>query len=375
MLGTVIVNGKEYRKGYTTGTTASGAAKAAAWMLFSRLQLDEVDINTPSGVVVTLDVDDVKVSGVSAECSVTKDAGDDPDVTNKMKIFARAKFSEIPGVRISAGKGIGRVTLPGLKVAVGAPAINPVPLKMISDAVSEVMPPDEGVNIEIWIPDGEEIAKKTYNPKLGIIGGISILGTTGIVSPMSEEAWKEAINIELDVLKARGRKSAIFTFGNYGEDFAFKNFGVEKMEVVKISNFLGFMLEKAAEKGFESVIVMGVLGKLIKVSAGIFHTHSKIADARMETLSSFAAISGASQEVVRRIFYSNTTEEAAVIIKENGLESVFEFAVDRAAKKCTGYTFSKVNVGAVLFDMDGKVLAMDGYARDFLDSAQGQFRK
>lgn len=366
MPGSVVINGKEYRRGYTTGTTAACAAKAATIMLFLKSQIDSVELVTPSGIGASLYLDDISIFENSAECSATKDAGDDPDVTDKMKIFAKATLSDNQGVTVSAGAGIGRVTLPGLKIAVGNPAINPVPLKMIYDEVSSVLPMGRGVAIEIWVPDGEEIAKKTYNPKLGIVGGISILGTTGIVNPMSEEAWKVAIESELDILRARGSKMAIFAFGNYGESFAAKNFGVDKNRIVKISNFLGFMLERASEKGFKKVIVMGVMGKLIKVSAGIFHTHSRVADARMETLASFVAIRGGSSEIVRSIFYSNTTEEALGIIKDNGFEDVFQFISDRAARKCTEYTYSKVDVGVVLFDMDGSVLSMDSNAKKSL---------
>ena len=203
----VIVNGRKFRKGYTTGSCAAAASKAAVTMLASGKAIENISIDTPAGVRLDLPVTDVEFSKESVSCSVIKDGGDDPDMTSGLKIFAVAKF--IPGhaIRITAGEGIGMVTYPGLKVEVGKPAINPVPMKMILKEVQEVLEPGKGVEINLSVPGGEEVAKNTYNPKLGIIGGISILGTSGIVTPMSEEAWKDSIALELGVLAASGFKT------------------------------------------------------------------------------------------------------------------------------------------------------------------------
>ncbi|MCX7923587.1 MAG: cobalt-precorrin-5B (C(1))-methyltransferase CbiD [Clostridia bacterium] len=362
----VYINGKKYRKGYTTGSCAAAASKAAAIMLITGKKISSVEIDTPAGVRLSLNVDDVILSEGTVKCSIVKDGGDDPDVTNGLKIFAEVKFAGNTGVSVKAGEGIGIVTLPGLKVNVGQPAINPVPMKMILKEVREVLPEDKGVEILLSIPGGEEVAQKTYNPKLGIIGGISILGTKGIVEPMSEEAWKESLALELNMLAAKGARQAVFIFGNYGEDFVNAKLGIENQGIIKISNFVGFMLDKAVENGFEEVVLVGHMGKLVKVAAGIFHTHSRVADARMEILAAYAALEAASQDIIEQIYQCRTTEAASDIIRKKRLERVYNRIVENAAGRCSSYTFNKVRVGAVLFDSANNMLAVDKIAEEIL---------
>lgn len=367
-----IVNGKKLRKGYTTGSCAAAASKAAAAMLVSGEKLDRVAIDTPAGVRLDLEVLDVEFLNDSVKCAVIKDGGDDPDMTHGLKIFAGARFIKEPGVRITAGEGIGRVTLPGLKVEVGKPAINPVPMKMIMKEVTEVLPGNKGVEIMLSIPGGEEVAKKTFNPKLGIAGGISILGTTGIVNPMSEEAWKESLALELSVMAAKGLKQAVYTFGNYGEDFAVEKLGIKADYIMKVSNFVGFMLDKGVENNFEKILVVGHLGKLVKVAAGIFHTHSRVADARMEILAAYGALEGASKEVVSRIYECRTTEAAADIINGNGLRSIYRRIVSNVTRRCSDYTFNRIKFGSILFNSDNTLLAMDEAAEEILEQIRGK---
>lgn len=362
----VVVNGKKLRKGYTTGSCAAAASKAAVLMLLMGEPIDAVDIDTPAGIRLSLPVTDTAFAGESVKCSVVKDGGDDPDMTSGLKVFAEARFTGIKGIEIKTGEGIGTVTLPGLKVKVGQPAINPVPMQMILKEAAEVLPDCAGVEITLSVPGGEEAAKQTYNPKLGIAGGISILGTSGIVVPMSEEAWKDSLALELNIAAAKGLKQLVYIFGNYGEDFIKEKFGINSDYIVKTSNFIGFMLEKAVENGFEKILVAGHPGKLVKVAAGIFHTHSRVADARMETMAAYAALEGASKEVVARIYECKTTEAAAEIIDKNGLRGVYGRIVSNTSKRCSEYTFNKIQAGSVLFNSDNTVLAMDEAAKEII---------
>ncbi|HHW47629.1 MAG TPA: cobalamin biosynthesis protein CbiD [Clostridiaceae bacterium] len=368
----VVIGGKRYRKGYTTGSCAAAAAKAAAYMLVSGKALCTVEIDTPAGKRLKLDVNNIEIAENFTKCSVTKDGGDDPDVTNGLKVFAEASPCKLPGISVVAGEGIGRVTLPGLKVPVGQPAINPVPMKMILKEVGEVLPQGMGVEIKLSVPGGREVAEKTYNPRLGIVGGISILGTSGIVVPMSEEAWKESLALDLSILAAKGSKKAVFIFGNYGEAFVTGKLQLNSGLIIKISNFAGFMLDKAVEYGFEKLIIAGHPGKLVKIAAGIFHTHSRVADARMEIMAAYSALEGAPQQVVSSIYQCRTTEAAMDIINKSGLKGVYKRIVENAAERCMEYTFKKIRVGAVMFDAADNLLAMDRVAEELIEEFKEQ---
>lgn len=360
----VMVNGKKLRKGYTTGSCAAAASKAAVSMLISGELLDSIDINTPAGIILHLPVSDADFSNGRVKCSVIKDGGDDPDMTTGLKIFAEAGFTPETGIWISAGEGIGTVTLPGLKVEAGKPAINPVPMKMILKEVQGVLGGDKGVDIILSAPGGREVAEKTFNPKLGIVDGISILGTTGIVTPMSEDAWKESLAAELGIAAARGLKHVVYAFGNYGEDFAVTSLNIDSEIIIKISNFLGFMLDKAVEYNFNELLLIGHLGKLVKVAAGIFHTHSRVADARMEIMAAYAALEGATLETVKKIYECRTTVAAAGIINESGLNGVYGRITSNASKRCSEYMYGKIKVGIVLSDENNNMLSMDGNAKE-----------
>ncbi|MGI6776947.1 MAG: cobalt-precorrin-5B (C(1))-methyltransferase CbiD [Acetivibrionales bacterium] len=369
----VIINGRKFRKGYTTGTCAAAASKASVTMLLSQKAVNSICVDTPAGIRLTLPVADARVSDGFAVCSVVKDGGDDPDVTTGLKVFAKARLTHGRGVRIKPGEGIGRVTLPGLKVKVGEPAINPVPVRMILKEVNEVLPDNRGIEIVLSVPGGDEIAKKTYNPKLGIEGGISILGTTGVVHPMSEEAWKESLALELSIMAARGIDAGVYTFGNYGEDFVSCRLGISGDYIVKISNFVGYMLEKGVENGLSSILLAGHPGKLVKVAGGIFHTHSKVADARMEILSSYAALEGASRDITERIYRCRTTEAAVEIIENEGLTGVYSRIVNNVSQKCGQYIYNKARVGTVLFNAANELLGMDKNAQKMIEELGGSY--
>ncbi|MBC7766282.1 MAG: cobalamin biosynthesis protein CbiD [Hyphomonadaceae bacterium] len=366
MLDSVVIAGKSYRKGYTTGSCAAAAAKAATCMLLKHARIEHITIDTPAGIVLTLPISDVCIQEHAVTCAVIKDGGDDPDVTTGLKIFVRASKIQTAEVIISAGEGIGTVTQKGLLVAVGEPAINPVPRQMILQSVKSVLPAGQGVQLHFWVPNGEEVARLTYNPRLGILGGISILGTKGIVEPMSEDAWKQSLALALSQLAANGVKKAIFVFGNYGEDYVKAHMDVPPQYMIKMSNFVGFMLDKAVELRFEQVLIVGHLGKLVKLAGGIFHTHSRMADARMEILVAHAALCGASGETVRHVFACKTTQGAVEVLNQAGLTEVLPQIVRVAAEKASQYTFNKLKVGCILVSESGQPPIIEQNAQEML---------
>lgn len=363
----LMVKGKKLRRGVTTGSCAAAAAKAAVIMLFTGEVSQQVSITLPSGDTLVVPIAESESTPSAARCAVVKDGGDDPDVTTGLQMWAEAKKTKSPGVELKTGEGIGVVTLPGLKVPVGQPAINPVPMAMILTEAKKVLPEGEGVALTLFVPGGEAVAAKTFNPRLGIVGGISIIGTSGRVNPMSEEAWKEALALELKVMVGKGFRETVFVFGNYGEDFLKKELNQPPENLLKISNYLGFMLDQAVIHGVEQVVLAGHLGKLVKVSGGIFHTHSRVADARLEILAAHAAMEGASQAVVARIMESSTTDGAVAILQEHHLTGVFQRIVKSAARRCETHTYGRVTVGCILFHGNGELAAMDSQAKNWME--------
>ncbi len=264
------------RSGYTTGSCATAAAKAAAIGLSTGNIPDEVEIDTPAGVKLKLRIYRKQLTADEAACAVQKDAGDDPDVTNGCFVHARVERNNTPEIEIDGGEGVGRVTKPGLQVPVGHAAINPVPRRMIERAVKDVIGNGCGLKIVISVPDGKALGEKTFNPKLGIIGGISIIGTTGIVRPMSEDAFKTSLLCGLDIAQGIGYETVVLVPGSLGERSILNLFNIPKDQVIQISNFVGFMLTAAGQRNFKRVILAGHPGKLAKLLRGDFHTHSAV---------------------------------------------------------------------------------------------------
>ena len=317
-----LVDGKKLRYGYTTGTCAAAAAKGAALLLLTGRAPAAVQIHTPKGIDLTLPMEEAKREGNAARCAVRKFSGDDPDVTDGALIVATASVSATPGVHIDGGEGVGRVTKPGLKVPVGEAAINPGPRAMIEQAVNEALEetePVSGLDVVISVPEGAALAAKTFNPRLGILGGISILGTSGIVEPMSEEALVDSIRLEIRQRKALGETRLILAPGNYGTDFLRAELGVSEDRIVKISNYVGRALDAAAEAGFAEVLLAGHIGKLIKLSGGIMNTHSREGDGRAELMAAWALKAGADADTARAILVCVTTDEMLRILREKGL--------------------------------------------------------
>lgn len=318
----VLKNNKRLRCGYTTGTCAAAAAKAAAFMLFLKKDIREIELTVPEGTCLHLAVEEICREPEAVSCAVRKDGGDDPDVTHGLLIFARVKKSDADGVQISGGRGVGIVTKKGLWQPVGEAAINRVPREMITRAVEEVCEELEQpcrIAVEISAPGGEEIAQRTFNPRLGIEGGISILGTSGIVVPMSEEALIASIRLEMEMKRAAGREYLLITPGNYGEDFLREGMKIDTSDSMKCSNYVGETLDSAVALGFRGILFVAHIGKFIKVSGGIMNTHSRSADCRAELMAAQALRAGADPETVRRILDTITTEEALDILKEKNL--------------------------------------------------------
>jgi cobalt-precorrin-5B (C1)-methyltransferase len=351
--------GKAYRKGYTTGSCATAAAKVAALMILRQQIIHQISIVTPSGVTLHLNVEEPLIHGNQATAAIRKDGGDDVDVTHGMLIYAQVKLRDDAHITITGGTGIGKVTQKGIGLPIGHSAINKTPLQTIEAAVREVLGPERGADVVIFAPEGEERALRTYNSRLGILGGISILGTTGIVTPMSEESWKSTLAIELEQKRENGLDKVIFVPGNHGERFVREQLQVDTNLVVTMSNFVGYMLQEAERLAFRHVVMVGHLGKLIKVAAGIFHTHSHIADGRMETLVTHLALAGAPNELLQQVYHCLTTEAAMELIAQAGYESVYDAIATRIVdrvQQMLRYSPQPFTCDVILFSLDNQPL-------------------
>ena len=355
MLEEYIYRGSEkLRCGYTTGSCSAGAAKAAAAMLFSGEKIEQVSLMTPKGVALILSIEDIKIEKDRVSCAVKKDSGDDADITNGILVYATViRREDMRDISISGGEGIGRVTKAGLDQPVGEAAINSVPRRMIREALEEEREQagyEAGLEVVISIPEGEAIAKKTFNPRLGIAGGLSILGTTGIVEPMSEQALMETIRTEWKVQVAAGRQYILMTPGNYGLEFIKNNMGLHLEGALKCSNFIGETLDLAYEYPVKGVLLVGHIGKLVKLGAGIMQTHSRYADGRMETLCSAALLAGADELLCRRILDCITTDSAIALLQEAGMRKVvMETLMDKIMYHVRHRVPNNLQTGIVLF--------------------------
>ena len=356
----IMRGSKKLRMGYTTGSCAAAAARGAAFMLLSGKEIQEVKIHTPKGIVLNLELLDIRRSAEKVSCAVRKDGGDDPDVTDKALIYAEVTFGTEEGIVIDGGFGVGRVTKPGLDQPVGNAAINHVPRQMIRENVEEIqkkLDDFRALQVIISVPEGEELAKHTFNPRLGITGGISILGTSGIVVPMSEEALISTIRVEMEMRKAQGDRVLLVTPGNYGQDFLKTYPWVRADHSVKCSNYVGKTLEFAAELGFDAILFVAHLGKFVKVSGGIMNTHSHEADCRAELLTAQAVRAGADLALAKKLLETGTTEEAVQILKEAGcLKETMEKVTEKIAFYMNYHIEGRVQTEAIVFSSNEGML-------------------
>ncbi|MGC4019884.1 MAG: cobalt-precorrin-5B (C(1))-methyltransferase CbiD [Muricomes sp.] len=364
-------NQKLLRSGYTTGSCAAAAAKAAAYMLLSGQTLTQVSLLTPKGITLYLDVEHIEIERDAVSCAIQKDSGDDPDITDGVYVYARVSRRTETGLLLDGGEGVGRVTKKGLEQKIGDAAINKVPRQMILDAVCEQQEAFDytgGLEILISIPEGRKLAEKTFNPRLGIEGGISVLGTSGIVEPMSEKALTDTIYLEMKVLKENNDSWCYVVPGNYGSDFLASELGYDGKLAVKCSNYIGETIDAAVGLGMEGILLVGHIGKLVKLAAGVMNTHSRQADCRMEVFAAHAAMAGVAAEDVKKIMECITTVEAVEFLKEKEiLEPVMKTISERIDSYLKQRAGTQLKSGAIIFSKEEGILGETAKAKEILE--------
>ena len=372
----VVRNQKKLRFGYTTGSCAAGAARGAAELLLGEDEIEEAELMTPKGILLHLELLDIKRDENAASCAVRKDAGDDPDTTNGILVYAKVEKFQIRSdmenrIVIDGGTGVGRVTKPGLSQKIGEAAINPVPRAMILQAVEEIADRyhyEGGLKVTISVPEGEKIARKTFNPRLGIVGGISILGTSGIVEPMSEKALIDSIRVEMSQHAAMGEQYMLVTPGNYGADYLREHMALPFEKNIKCSNYVGETIDMAVDMGVKGILFISHIGKFVKVAAGIMNTHSHSADARMEVLCANAIRAGGDLACARSILKCNTTDEALRVLDENHiLRETMKEITDRIQFYLDHRSYQQILLGAVIFSNEYGYLGQTEHAAELIN--------
>lgn len=372
----VVRNQKKLRFGYTTGSCAAGAARGAAELLLGEDEIGEAELMTPKGILLHLELLDMKRDENAASCAVRKDAGDDPDTTNGILVYAKVEKFQIRSdmenrIVIDGGTGVGRVTKPGLSQKIGEAAINPVPRAMILQAVEEIADRyhyEGGLKVTISVPEGEKIARKTFNPRLGIVGGISILGTSGIVEPMSEKALIDSIRVEMSQHAAMGEQYMLVTPGNYGADYLREHMALPFEKNIKCSNYVGETIDMAVDMGVKGILFISHIGKFVKVAAGIMNTHSHSADARMEVLCANAIRAGGDLACARSILQCNTTDEALRVLDENHiLREAMKEITDRIQFYLDHRSYQQILLGAVIFSNEYGYLGQTEHAAELIN--------
>ena len=392
----IIKNNKRLRYGYTTGSCAAGATRGAARMLLSGEALSEVELQTPKGITLNLQLHDITRGETHVSCAVQKDAGDDPDTTNGILVYAKVEkiSAEVAkniidnqntdskkviihsSIILDGGVGVGRVTKPGLSQKVGEAAINPVPKAMIlreAEEAAQEYDYEGYLKITISVPEGEEISKKTFNPRLGIMGGISILGTSGIVEPMSERALIASIQVEMKQHFCQGENYILVTPGNYGADYLREHMTIPFENNIKCSNYVGETIDMAIDMGVKGILFVAHIGKFVKVAAGIMNTHSHCADGRMEVLCASAIRAGGTLECAREILEAGTTDEALAVIDRYGiLEETMAIVMEKIQFYLDHRSYEQILLGAVVFSNVYGLLGQTRDARKLMRAIQEQ---
>ena len=349
----VIRGNKKMRFGYTTGSCAAAACKGATEILLGGKLQETVTLMTPKGILLTLELKDIQIETDKVTCAIRKDAGDDPDTTNGILVYATVEKTKEQGITLDGGIGVGRVTKAGLSQKIGEAAINPVPKSMILRAATETAEKydyEGGLKIIIAVPEGVEIGKKTFNPRLGIVGGISILGTSGIVEPMSEAALVQSIRVEMKQHFSQGEEYLLVTPGNYGADYLREHMDLPYEKNIKCSNYVGETIDMAIDMGVKGILFIAHIGKFVKVAAGIMNTHSHSADARMEVLASNAIRAGAPLECAKEILNASTTDEALDILNRYQMtQGTMKEVLDRIQFYLNHRSYEQILLGAVVF--------------------------
>jgi cobalt-precorrin-5B (C1)-methyltransferase len=350
------------KTGYTTGTSATAATKAALLALISGKAVDNIFVSLPKGGTANLKIAWTKIEGNGSSTSaVIKNAGDDPDITHGAEICSTVSFTDQVGkVVIDGGIGVGRVTKPGLGLEIGKAAINQTPTKMIEQAVREVAAKklnDGGINVVISVPKGEELAKKTDNPRLGIIGGISILGTTGIVLPYSTASFAASIRQSLDVAIAMGIDTVVLTTGGRSEDFAKALYAklLPDHSFVQIGDFAGYAIKQCANKKIHKAIIAGFIGKLTKMAMGVKQTHVRGSHVDMEFMAKVAAECNSSPKAIEEIKGANTARHVSEIIGKNNVSGFFDLMCKKVHQQMYEYSEGKLKLEVIMFGFDGKL--------------------
>ncbi len=351
------VKGESLRTGWTTGTCAAAAAKAAANALVCGETQSRVDVKLPKKGAerrVEFEVERCELGGPWAEAVVVKDAGDDPDVTDGAHLTARVSWREEAGLELDRGEGVGVVTKPGLGLAVGGPAINDVPRRMISYSVKEVLDPDvRGVRVVISVPDGEKMAEKTTNARLGIVGGVSILGTTGIVRPFSTAAWAASVVQAVNVMGAQGHKTFVLSTGGLTEKAAMRLLpDLEEVNFVEVGDFTGQAIKRAVENNLETCFFVGMVGKISKLAAGVMMTHWTRSKVDNDLLAEITAKAGGSPALIEEIKNANTARHAYELWRSSGLTGAADLLCRQAAENLAEYAQDKLEVHVILVDFD-----------------------
>ncbi len=370
----VFVNNKKLRMGHTTGTCAAAATKAAALSLITKKNVNSVQIHTPKGITLDLPVEDLSFDEKEAKCAVRKDGGDDIDVTHNTLVYSNVTLTD-SGIDIDGGFGVGIVTRKGLDQPVGNAAINRVPRAMIKEVLEDIMFTygyNGGFKVVISVPAGIDLADKTFNPRLGIEGGISILGTSGIVEPMSEIALINTIKTEMDMRTANGWDTILVVPGNYGKEFTESLPGIDPESAVKCSNFVGEMLDHACSLK-KDVLLIGNLGKMVKLAGGIMNTHSRNADCRMEILASNFIMVGGDLETAKEIMNCISTDDALDLIsKADLLKEESKLLIDKIEYHVNHRTGGNINTGVIVFSSVYGLLGMTSKAEELLEKVRRQ---
>lgn len=348
----------QMRHGYTTGSCATAMTKAAIQAVVTGQVPDEVTIFLPVGQFATFKVETSEIQGDAIMCETIKDAGDDPDATHKARIQSTVRLTDVPGIHLDGGVGVGRVTKAGLPVPVGLAAINPVPRKMITGVVQEAIDTyalERGIEVIISVPDGEEIAKKTLNGRLGILGGISILGTRGTVVPFSNSAYMASIVQALNVAKEAGCDHVVITTGGRSEKYAMKQYpDLPEESFIEMGDFVGFTLKHIARKKFAKVSLVGMMGKFSKVAQGVMMVHSKSAPISFEFLATIAQKSGVEEPLLNEILTANTASQVGEILQGN--EVFFEALCKNCCYYALAHMNTEISVSTSLYAMNGDCL-------------------